>query len=46
VCREAYPRHDIKVHGHNTRHTKQTIGLSFSVNRPGTGLASARPDPS
>ncbi len=34
ACREAYPNHYIKVNGYNARYTKQTIGLSFIVNRP------------
>ena len=36
ACREAYPNHYIKVNGYNARYTKQTIGLSFIVNRPKT----------
>jgi ribulose-bisphosphate carboxylase small chain len=36
ACREAYPKHYIKVNGYNARYTKQTIGLSFMVNRPET----------
>ncbi len=33
-CREAYPNHYIKVQCYNARYTKQTLGLSFIVNRP------------
>jgi hypothetical protein len=36
ACREAYPDHDIKVNGYSARYTKETIGLSFIVNRPNT----------
>ena len=33
-CREAFPNHYIKVNAYNAKYTKQTIGLSFIVNRP------------
>jgi ribulose-bisphosphate carboxylase small chain len=36
ACREAFPNHYIKVNGYNARYTKQTLGLSFIVNRPKT----------
>jgi len=45
ACREAYPNHYIKVNGYNAKYTKQTIGLSFIVNRPGWTPASVSTAP-
>ena len=33
-CREAFPRHYVKVIAYDARYTRQTTALSFIVNRP------------
>ena len=33
-CREAFPNHYVRVNGYDRRRGRQTIGLSFIVNRP------------
>ncbi|HJS59940.1 MAG TPA: ribulose bisphosphate carboxylase small subunit [Vicinamibacteria bacterium] len=34
ACRQAFPRHYIRVNGYDRRLGRQTIALSFIVNRP------------
>jgi ribulose-bisphosphate carboxylase small chain len=34
ACRKAFPNHYIRVNGYDRRLGRQTIGLSFIVNRP------------
>ena len=34
ACRESFPNHYIRVNGYDRRLGRQTIGLSFIVNRP------------
>jgi len=34
ACREAFPDHYIRVNGYDRRLGRQTVGLSFIVNRP------------
>lgn len=33
-CRRTFPRHYVRVLGYNRKFTKQTVGLSFIVQRP------------
>jgi ribulose-bisphosphate carboxylase small chain len=33
-CRKAFPRHYIRVNGYDRRYRRQTMALSFIVNRP------------
>jgi len=34
ACRKAFPRHYIRVNGYDRRYRRQTVALSFIVNRP------------
>jgi ribulose-bisphosphate carboxylase small chain len=34
ACRKAFPRHYIRVNGYDRRYRRQTMALSFLVNRP------------
>lgn len=34
ACRKAFPRHYIRVNGYDRRYRRQTMALSFIVNRP------------
>ncbi|HEU4565007.1 MAG TPA: ribulose bisphosphate carboxylase small subunit [Gemmatimonadaceae bacterium] len=34
ACRSAFPRHYVRVNGYDRRHGRQTIALSFIVQRP------------
>lgn len=34
ACREVYPEYYIRVSGYDARYGRQTVGLSFIVNRP------------
>lgn len=34
ACRKAYPKHYIKVNGYNVAKGRETVALSFIVNRP------------
>ena len=34
ACRQAFPNHYIKVNGHNSVRGRETVALSFIVNRP------------
>ena len=34
ACRNAFPRHYIRVNGYDRRYRRQTMALSFLVNRP------------
>lgn len=34
ACRKAFPRHYIRVNGYDRRYLRQTMALSFLVNRP------------
>lgn len=36
ACRKAFPNRYIKVNGYDRRYGRQTVGLSFLVNRPAT----------
>jgi ribulose-bisphosphate carboxylase small chain len=34
ACRKAHPNEYVRINGYNRRYTKQTVALSFIVNRP------------